>query len=160
MWAKKCKFDIVPLVTGWSRLRLQQIILKPKKGHDRLRDSFAGIEKDLSNAAYTYSKPPYVFGVKAVYVFFGLRAIGGSNVVDSVPDGNITFLGAPSFLVVSRFTSSPWGPWDQVITLMSHLSVSFSFAFPDRNVKHSVRMHRFMYVNRQLHTTLPAHGDC
>jgi hypothetical protein len=102
-----------------------------------VRDSFAGIEKELSNAAFTYSKPPFLFGVKAVYVFFGLRAIGGSNVVDSVPDPNITFLGAPSFLVVSRFTSSPWGPWDQV----HHLSLSFTFFLPSQIdiVKHSAR---------------------
>ena len=61
-------------------------------------------------------QPPYLFGIAKSYLYFRLRAIGGTNPPDPVPDPAITWTGmGPATLTITRYSSGPFGAWDQVI---------------------------------------------
>jgi hypothetical protein len=68
------------------------------------------------SAGWDYPGLPWSFVVGEGYGFIGTHPINGSHPPDFVPDPAITYTtgSAPSSIVISRYTESLWGPFDQV----------------------------------------------
>jgi hypothetical protein len=83
-----------------------------------------GTSTNKAADTWPYENPPWDLGLDITYFFVGLRQINGSHPPDNVPDPNVTFSKAPynipSFFAIARYTSSPWGPWDQVGPFKPH----------------------------------------
>jgi hypothetical protein len=87
---------------------------------DYFRETFHKTAKEASREAdaFPYGPPPYVMNVSSSYAFFSLSSTGMDPPPDFMPDPNLIWqAGAPAYLYITRFSSSPWGPWDQVTFL-------------------------------------------